>query len=74
MVMIPKKVKYTTGFVWLAPDSDDNEEKDFPTYKTKSVYIAGLIAVETNCVVTAIFQLPNQPLVFADDPSHKKRK
>jgi PhoPQ-activated pathogenicity-related protein len=73
VVMIPNKVKYTTGFVWLAPDAGDNDEKDIPSAKSVSVYIAGLIATSTNCVVTAVFQLPNQPLVFADDPSHKNR-
>lgn len=73
VVMIPKKVKQSTGFVWLAPDAGNNDVKDIPTQKSISVQMAGLIAVETNCVVTAIFQTPNQPLVFADDPSHKSR-
>ena len=37
------------------------------------VQIAGAFAAATKSVAAALFQIPNQPLKFSDDPLDKRR-
>lgn len=72
-IVIPNKIKTNTGFVWLAPDAGHNDEDSMPTAKTLSLQLATLISNNLKCIGTVVFQLPNQPLSFTDDPSHRNR-
>jgi PhoPQ-activated pathogenicity-related protein len=69
VVIKPEKVASDTGLLFIsgggngrpAPTSLDDEDRMLVEF-----------AKATNTVVTALYQVPNQPLVFADDPDNPR--
>jgi len=50
-----------------------SQEQTPPGLSSEDVEVATVLALESNTVVCSLFQVPNQDIQFANDPSHRKR-
>lgn len=66
-VIIPDKVSHTEAFLYI---TGGNKGDPAPTAATERF---AKLATDTNSVVVELDDVPNQPLTFADDPTHKAR-
>ena len=51
-----------------------NNNGELPDPLGQDILVASEIACFTKSVGVALFQVPNQPLRFSDDPLHKRRR
>lgn len=64
-VIVPARVQSTTGAVLVA--GGDNSQLP-PNMNSTEIFIGAQLAMATGTVVTVIYNVPNQPLVFTDAP------
>lgn len=55
-------------------NNDHNPSDNLFALTEENMIMAALLATRLKVVVTVVFQIPNQKLVFAEDPSHKERE
>ena len=60
-------------FVWITGGNNNCQEHCTPDVLNTDILIAADYAVSTRSIGSALFQVPNQPLEFSDDPFHKSR-
>jgi PhoPQ-activated pathogenicity-related protein len=66
-IIVPDKLGHDKAFLYIT----GGNKGDPPPTKPAERYAK--LAVETNSVVAELDDVPNQPLSFADDPTHKAR-
>jgi len=67
VVVVPKEVEYPdTPFLWIT--GQDNDGDPIPKVTSQDMIIVGDFAVQTKTVGAALFQVPNQPVTFPNDP------
>lgn len=59
------------GTMWVTGGS--NENTVWPTVEDEDIIIASSIAMSTGTISAAIFQTPNEHLVFSSDPLQESR-
>ncbi|KAK7003107.1 autocrine proliferation repressor protein A-like isoform X1 [Biomphalaria glabrata] len=70
-IIIPKQIVYTdTAFMWI--DGGSNTDQ-VPTENDEFINGITAFSVFTGAVAATIKQIPNQPTVFMDDPTMKRR-
>jgi len=72
VVVVPDQVEVQdTAMMWL---TDGNNNQDFqPDLSDYNLLVAGDMATATKMATAAVFQIPNQWIVYADDPSQAHR-
>merc|ERR1711936_181740 len=72
VVIVPDNLTTTdTTIMWM---TDGNNEDDFaPDLSDYNMLVAGEIAAANGLVAAALFQVPNQPIVYAEDPDQSRR-
>merc|ERR1712179_96184 len=72
MVVVPDMVEVQdTAMMWL---TDGDNKQDFqPDLSDYNLLVAGDMATATKMPTAAVFQIPNQWIVYADDPSQAHR-
>jgi PhoPQ-activated pathogenicity-related protein len=72
VVIVPDVLAVTdTTILWMT--SGDNKDDFQPDLADYNLLVAGEIASANQMVASAVFQIPNQPIVYADDPDQKHR-
>ncbi|KAL5496935.1 hypothetical protein EMCRGX_G013313 [Ephydatia muelleri] len=72
VITIPDKVQYTdTGFIYITGGSNDDQSP--PDLFSGDGIFSPIVAYSTGTVTATLFQIPNAPIVFTDDPTHKSR-
>jgi PhoPQ-activated pathogenicity-related protein len=73
VVLVPEgdNLKYTkTGGLYITGGSMGDSP---PTIHSEDVFLAATLAVTSGTVVGALFQVPNEHIIFASDPIQKSR-
>ncbi|CAI8014093.1 Autocrine proliferation repressor protein A, partial [Geodia barretti] len=71
VINIPDEIEFgDTGFLYITGGSNTNGRPDITS---EDCLLTTLMAVGTNTVTATLFQVPNQPIVFAEDPTKKSR-
>merc|ERR1712130_1066230 len=72
VVIVPDNLTTTdTTIVWMTDgENKDDFEPDLSDY---NMLVAGEIAAANGLVAAALFQIPNQPIVYAEDPDQSRR-
>ncbi len=65
-IVVPNDVAFDTALLWITGGSNDRPAP------TKPDEMLGNIAVRTKSVVAELRMVPNQPLVFPDDPDNQR--
>lgn len=72
VIIVPKNVIHTdSAFVWIT--GGNNEGNVIPNEKDEDIIVTAYTAVATNTIGVALFQIPNQHIVFAADPAQQSR-
>lgn len=69
VIIVPDTVNSTTGMLFVG---DDDNDDPLPDGSNPVVQIITQLALGSQSIVSAVFQVPNQPLTFADDLSPRK--
>lgn len=70
-IVIPDVIlRKTKAFMYITGGSNNDGP---PTADSEDVKLCGSIAVTTGAVCTVLFQVPNEPFVFAEDPERRER-
>jgi len=73
-VIIPENVDYANGgMMWITGGSNNGANTNPAGPDTDDIQIPGRIACNTRTVAVSLFQIPNQPVRFADDPRQQNR-
>ena len=56
--------------LWLAAGLQNPSN---PKLLDEAVLLSAVLAVEPKPITATLWQVPNQPIVFADDPTHQRR-
>ena len=71
VVIVPDSVKhYHNASLWVTGGSVTS---GFPSSKDEDIFLAAVLAMETNTVIGCLFQIPNERTIFASDPIQKSR-
>jgi len=72
VVIVPDNLTtMDTTIMWMTDgDNDDDFSPDLSNY---NLLVAGEIAAANGLVASALFQVPNQPIVYAEDPDQSRR-
>ena len=74
VVIIPKKIQHTDfGFLWITGGDNKNGGGGGYDGKNEDIIVAAYQAVHNGIVAAALFQVPNQPVLFKTDPIQKQR-
>ena len=76
VIIVPKKIQHTDfGFLWITGGNNKNSE-DINGYNAKNedIIVGAYQAVHNGIVAGILFQVPNQPVLFATDPIQKQRQ
>ena len=74
VVIIPKKIQHTDfGFLWITGGNNKNGGGGGYDGKNEDIIVAAYQAVHNGIVAAALFQVPNQPVLFKTDPIQKQR-
>eukprot|EP00998_Keelungia_sp_KM082_P012567 NODE_892_length_1573_cov_85.687414_g881_i0.p1 GENE.NODE_892_length_1573_cov_85.687414_g881_i0~~NODE_892_length_1573_cov_85.687414_g881_i0.p1 ORF type:complete len:494 (-),score=112.77 NODE_892_length_1573_cov_85.687414_g881_i0:31-1512(-) len=73
VVVVPDKLQYDkdSAFLWITGGENRNPEPPSPT--GEDVLLTSLVAINTGTIGAALFQVPNEPIVFPSDPTHESR-
>jgi PhoPQ-activated pathogenicity-related protein len=69
-VIIPENVKenkQSWSTLYMTGGKNEGEPEHFKTLD-EDILVTAAIAVETGVVTSVLFQVPNQHIIFADDP------
>jgi len=73
VVIIPNEVDTSrTNWGLLYVTGGDNTD-GYPSAKSEDLRVSSQIAMANKMVVGSLFQIPNQPIVFSDDPTQARR-
>jgi PhoPQ-activated pathogenicity-related protein len=72
VVIVPRVVKHPdSSFVWIT--GGDNEASSPPKGSDEDILVTAYTAIATNTIGVALFDIPNQHMVFASDPKQQRR-
>lgn len=72
VIIVPDDVQYTnTSALYIT--GGNNDSPSVPKATDEDILVTSVLALETKSIAGALFQVPNAPIVFADDPEHKER-
>ena len=75
VIIVPKEVKYPDqSFLWIASVNAGNMEDDMPSALQPDILLAGDFAVQAQTPAAVVFHVPNQPIVFPNDPLGENHK
>ena len=75
VVVVPSNYNEHTsrnGTLWITDGKNDHPD-EVPDRFNYNMVIASELAMGTGLVTGALFQVPNQPIIFSSDPIQKKR-
>jgi len=71
VVVVPHKIEFTTvGTVYITGGSNTD---GLPSGTDEDILLCVDLALTDKVTCTVLFQIPNQPIVFAADPTHQSR-
>jgi len=71
MVIVPDTIAdHTWSMVYVTGNSNGDGP---PAANDEDIIIISMLAMESNTITAALFQIPNQPIEFVNDPDHKER-
>jgi len=78
VVVVPSNLRnpYPTnleGLLYMTGGNNDGAKQTIPAAKDEDVMVVSSLAMQTGTIGAALFQVPNQHLVFADDPKQQHR-
>jgi PhoPQ-activated pathogenicity-related protein len=79
VVIVPDKVQYTTNASlyitgWSMPkQQEDGSWSSIPTAKDEDIQVASALAMSTGQITGALFQIPDEKVIFSGDPTQKSR-
>ena len=68
VVIVPANLKYNTT-AGLYVTGGDNKNPGVPSDTDEDILVAAILATTNGVITGVLFQIPNAPIVFADDPS-----
>ena len=72
VVVIPDNIEVTdTAMLWMAEGHHD--EKVYPDLSNKDLFVAADIATSSLMVTAAFYPIPNEPIVYSEDPLQVQR-
>lgn len=72
VIIVPDTIKDPDhGFVWITGGENGNPSP--PKVLSEDVILAASLATGAGVVSASLFQIPNQPIYYADDPLKKRR-
>jgi len=72
VVIVPDKLKFNdTAGMYVTGNGNNNP--GVPSATDEDILVASILAVSNGIVTSTLFQIPNAPIVFADDPSQEGR-
>jgi len=71
VVIVPDQVQFTKSSAVYVTGGDNSDSP--PDASSEDIIVASFLACATKSVVSTLFQVPNQPIVFADDPEKQHR-
>jgi PhoPQ-activated pathogenicity-related protein len=71
-VAIPDEIQYLDAGI-LVIEGGSNRNTEVPSKTDPNVVAAAVVANTTGCVSGFILQVPNQPIVFSNDPTQRER-
>jgi PhoPQ-activated pathogenicity-related protein len=75
LVVIPDKLDPArTQYGFIYSTGGENDPDKLPTGNSEDALVLATICVHTGVVGTALFQIPNQPIFFAAEKPHPKRR
>ena len=74
VVIVPKKIQHTDfGFLWITGGNNKHGGGGGYDEKNEDIIVGAYQAVHNGIVAGILFQVPNQPVLFATDPIQKQR-
>lgn len=71
MVIVPDTVKFDrNASIWVTGGSVTS---GFPSARDEDVFLAAVLAMQTDTIMGCLFQIPNEHTTFAADPIQKSR-
>jgi len=71
VVIVPDQINYeANGTLWITGGSNENP---MPSSTDEDILLSAELAMGIGAVTGALFQVPNEHIVFADDPIQKSR-
>eukprot|EP01006_Ploeotia_vitrea_P032144 TRINITY_DN64410_c0_g1_i2.p1 TRINITY_DN64410_c0_g1~~TRINITY_DN64410_c0_g1_i2.p1 ORF type:complete len:539 (-),score=306.55 TRINITY_DN64410_c0_g1_i2:238-1854(-) len=71
VVIVPEVVEHTNmGAIYA---TGGHNKPGIPSNKSEDVLVAAILGCMTQSIVGTLFQIPNEPIVFAADPEQKER-
>jgi PhoPQ-activated pathogenicity-related protein len=71
VLIIPHHLKYQDKSILFIGGGHNTD--DIPNHKNEQVLLGSDLALKTNSIVTILYQVPNQPIIFYNDPQRKPR-
>lgn len=69
VIIVPNTIKYENeAAIWI---TGGGQNDGWPDTGSEDIQISIALAVTANIVVAALFQISNQPVIFADDPQQR---
>lgn len=68
VVIVPNTLKYTTS-AGLYITGGGNDNPSVPSTFDEDILVSAVLAVNNGIICATLFQVPNAPIVFADDPT-----
>lgn len=72
IIIVPEKISHK-DFATVIGTGNSNNEKTPPPIDEEYFRASQYVATHTGTVVAVLYQIPNEPLTFAQDPLHKSR-
>jgi PhoPQ-activated pathogenicity-related protein len=75
VVIVPSNLRSNvdTAFMYMTGGDQDDHSQTIPDAGSEDIAVAANIAMRTGTIGASLFQIPNQHIVFADDPIKKHR-
>jgi PhoPQ-activated pathogenicity-related protein len=74
VVIVPSTIKYTqNASLYITGGDNSLGSGNLPTAKDEDVVLASALSMSNGIVVGVLFQIPNQRIIFRDDPKQQSR-
>jgi PhoPQ-activated pathogenicity-related protein len=74
VVVVPETINYkAAGMLYITGNGNDGAPNQAPSADDEDLLVCASLAVTVGAVCSVLYQVPNQPVVFAADPARKAR-
>ena len=73
VIIVPSTLRDSNGTAFLYMTGGNNDGNPIPDAGSEDIKVTAYVALETGSIGAALFQVPNQHIVFAADPLKKHR-